>query len=405
MNVYLVGGAVRNRLLKLPVTERDWVVVGATPEEMLLLGYKKVGKNFPVFLHPETKEEYALARTERKMAEGHTGFACYASPDVTLEEDLLRRDLTINAIACNDKGDLIDPYQGEKDLNQLILRHVSEAFIEDPLRVLRVARFAAQFAHLGFSIDSVTLDLMTKISQSGELLTLSPERVWKETQKALLSPSPHIYFQVLKHCSAILVLFPEIDTLCSPLRCPLSHGLSTLSIAAKLTDQKEVRFAALCHILGKKLTEYDVLGTHDRAVLKRVPLCDLNKIEQLCERLKLPNLFRELLKHTLKYRGLVRIINRLSFPLLLNFFDELDLWRKPYRLEQLILISKADESTEGGVEGKHDYQAQYVREAFNIARAVSVKKILEGGFRKEAIQKELTRRRNQALDQWQKQKT
>jgi len=210
MNVYLVGGAVRNRLLKLPVTERDWVVVGATPEEMLLLGYKKVGKNFPVFLHPETKEEYALARTERKMAEGHTGFACYASPDVTLEEDLLRRDLTINAIACNDKGDLIDPYQGEKDLNQLILRHVSEAFIEDPLRVLRVARFAAQLAHLGFSIDSETLDLMTKISQSGELLTLSPERVWKETEKALLSPSPHIYFQVLKHCSAILVLFPKI---------------------------------------------------------------------------------------------------------------------------------------------------------------------------------------------------
>lgn len=400
VNIYLVGGAVRNRLLQLPVTERDWVVVGATPKDMLSLGYKRVGRDFPVFLHPKTKEEYALARTEQKMAEGHTGFICYASPKVTLEEDLRRRDLTINAMACDEQGRLIDPYQGQKDLHSRVLRHVSDAFVEDPLRVLRVARFAAEFAHLGFTIHSDTLHLMSQISQSGELMALSPERIWKETEKALPGSSPQIYFQVLMHCSAISTLFPEIEPLCSPLNSPLSYGLSTLAIASRLSDQKEVRFAALCHVLGKSLTESDV-STDDGAVLKEGRLYEMKKMEQLCERLKLPRRFSELARQALQYRGLIGIIKTVPAPVLLHFFDALDLWRKPYRLEQLILVSEADESAKKGViKKKPSSQADYIREAFKIARAVLVKDIIDDGFKKTAIKKELQHRRQQVLDQW-----
>ncbi len=213
MNIYLVGGAVRDSLLNLPVTEQDWVVVGATPEQLLKLGYQQVGKDFPVFLHPVSHEEYALARTERKSGQGYTGFTCYAAPDVTLEDDLLRRDLTVNAIARSADGEFIDPYHGKQDLENRVLRHVSDAFGEDPLRVLRVARFAARFAYLGFTIAPETMSLMSNMAQSGELSALTPERVWKETEKALKTQSPHVYFQVLRDCGALAVLFPEIERL------------------------------------------------------------------------------------------------------------------------------------------------------------------------------------------------
>ncbi|MGL5532391.1 MAG: multifunctional CCA tRNA nucleotidyl transferase/2'3'-cyclic phosphodiesterase/2'nucleotidase/phosphatase, partial [Plesiomonas shigelloides] len=203
MQTYLVGGAVRDQLLGLNVTERDWVVVGATPEQLLAQGYQQVGRDFPVFLHPRTHEEYALARTERKQGQGYTGFVCHAAPDVTLEQDLLRRDLTINAIAQAEDGSLTDPYGGQQDLRDRWLRHVSPAFSEDPLRVLRVARFAARFAHLGFRVAPETLALMQQISASGELTHLTAERVWKETEKALNSAAPDVYFAVLRACGAL----------------------------------------------------------------------------------------------------------------------------------------------------------------------------------------------------------
>ncbi|VTR54754.1 Multifunctional CCA protein [Serratia fonticola] len=213
MKTYLVGGAVRDTLLNLPVVDHDWVVVGATPADLLALGYQQVGKDFPVFLNPQTHEEYALARTERKSGQGYTGFTCYAAPDVTLEEDLLRRDLTINAMARGDDGVLVDPYNGKADLDARLLRHVSDAFGEDPLRVLRVARFAARFASLGFTVAPETSALMQQMAESGELASLTAERVWKETEKALQSQSPQVYFQVLRDCGALKVLFPEIDAL------------------------------------------------------------------------------------------------------------------------------------------------------------------------------------------------
>ncbi len=213
MKIYLVGGAVRDTLLNLPVVDHDWVVVGATPADLLALGYQQVGKDFPVFLNPQTHEEYALARTERKSGQGYTGFTCYAAPDVTLEEDLLRRDLTINAMARGDDGVLVDPYNGKADLDARLLRHVSDAFGEDPLRVLRVARFAARFASLGFTVAPETSALMQQMAESGELASLTAERVWKETEKALQSQSPQVYFQVLRDCGALKVLFPEIDAL------------------------------------------------------------------------------------------------------------------------------------------------------------------------------------------------
>lgn len=262
MQIYLVGGAVRDSLLDIPVVDHDWVVVGATPAELLALGYQQVGKDFPVFLNPDTHEEYALARTERKSGQGYTGFTCYAAPDVTLEEDLLRRDLTINAIARSAEGELIDPYGGVADLQARVLRHVSDAFGEDPLRVLRVARFTARFAHLGFRIADETLALMRRMAHSGELAALTAERVWKETEKALQSQSPQVYFQVLRDCDALAVLFPEIDALFG-VPAPAKwhpeidtgvHTLMALAIAARLTPEVDVRFATLCHDLGKGLT-------------------------------------------------------------------------------------------------------------------------------------------------------
>lgn len=261
MKIYLVGGAVRDALLGLPVKDRDWVVVGSTPQEMLDAGYQQVGRDFPVFLHPQTHEEYALARTERKSGSGYTGFTCYAAPDVTLEDDLKRRDLTINALAQDDNGEIIDPYNGLGDLQNRLLRHVSPAFGEDPLRVLRVARFAARYAHLGFRIADETLALMREMTHAGELEHLTPERVWKETESALTTRNPQVFFQVLRDCGALRVLFPEIDALFgvpAPARWHPEidtgiHTLMTLSMAAMLSPQVDVRFATLCHDTIKSL--------------------------------------------------------------------------------------------------------------------------------------------------------
>lgn len=407
MKSYLVGGAVRDALLDLPVSERDWVVVGATPGQMLALGYQQVGRDFPVFLHPESKEEYALARTERKSGNGYTGFICHAAPDVTLEADLLRRDLTINAIAQTAEGELVDPYHGRYDLQQRLLRHVSPAFQEDPLRVLRVARFAARFAHLGFHIEEKTLALMQFMTHEGELAFLTPERVWKETEKALATRSPHVYFQVLRDCGALAVLFPEIDNLYG-VPAPAQwhpeidsgvHTLMTLMIAARLTPEIDVRFATLCHDLGKALTPPALWPRHHGHGPAGVKL-----VEQLCQRLRVPNALRDLAKLVAEYHDLAHTVTVLQPKTLMKLFDALDVWRKPERLEKLVLTSEADARGRTGFEESPYPQGDYLREAFTVASAVTSSAVVADGFQGIGVRDELHRCRIAALTAWKAQK-
>ncbi|MBN3214771.1 multifunctional CCA addition/repair protein [Pectobacterium polaris] len=403
MKIYLVGGAVRDSLLGLPVTEKDWVVVGATPENLLAQGYQQVGKDFPVFLHPVSRDEYALARTERKSGKGYTGFVCHAAPDVTLEQDLLRRDLTINAIARTERGDLIDPYHGRRDLENRVLRHVSEAFSEDPLRVLRVARFAARFAHLGFQIAEETMALMQKMAHEGELAYLTPERVWKETEKALGTSSPDVYFQVLRDCGALAVLFPEIDNLYG-VPAPAKwhpeidtgiHTMMTVAMAARLSPEIDVRFATLCHDLGKGLTPPELWPRH----LGHGP-AGVKLVEALCQRLRVPNPIRDLAKLVAEYHDLVHTVQVLQPKTLLKLFDAIDVWRKPQRLEQLALTSEADARGRAGFEENPYPQGDYLREAFRVASQVRSADVVADGFKGIDVRNELSRRRIHALADW-----
>ncbi|MBA0213063.1 multifunctional CCA addition/repair protein [Pectobacterium brasiliense] len=403
MKIYLVGGAVRDSLLGLPVTEKDWVVVGATPENLLAQGYQQVGKDFPVFLHPVSRDEYALARTERKSGKGYTGFVCHAAPDVTLEQDLLRRDLTINAIARTERGDLIDPYHGRRDLENRVLRHVSDAFSEDPLRVLRVARFAARFAHLGFQIAEETMALMQTMAHEGELAYLTPERVWKETEKALGTSSPDVYFQVLRDCGALAVLFPEIDNLYG-VPAPAKwhpeidtgiHTMMTVAMAARLSPEIDVRFATLCHDLGKGLTPPELWPRHHGHGPAGVKL-----VEALCQRLRVPNPIRDLAKLVAEYHDLVHTVQVLQPKTLLKLFDAIDVWRKPQRLEQLALTSEADARGRAGFEENPYPQGDYLREAFRVASQVSSAEVVADGFKGIDVRNELARRRIHALADW-----
>ncbi|MDC9820174.1 multifunctional CCA addition/repair protein [Pectobacterium polonicum] len=403
MKIYLVGGAVRDSLLSLPVTEKDWVVVGATPEHLLAQGYQQVGKDFPVFLHPVSHDEYALARTERKSGKGYTGFVCHAAPDVTLEQDLLRRDLTINAIARTEQGELIDPYHGRRDLENRVLRHVSDAFGEDPLRVLRVARFAARFAHLGFQIAEETLVLMQKMVLEGELAYLTPERVWKETEKALGTSSPDVYFQVLRDCGALAVLFPEIDNLYG-VPAPAKwhpeidtgiHTIMTVAMAARLSPEIDVRFATLCHDVGKGLTPPELWPRHHGHGPAGVKL-----VEALCQRLRVPNPIRDLAKLVAEYHDLIHTVQVLQPKTLLKLFDAIDVWRKPQRLEQLALTSEADARGRAGFEENPYPQGDYLREAFRVAALVSSASVVADGFKGIDVRNELARRRIHALAEW-----
>ncbi|TKY81849.1 multifunctional CCA addition/repair protein [Pectobacterium polonicum] len=400
MKIYLVGGAVRDSLLSLPVTEKDWVVVGATPEHLLAQGYQQVGKDFPVFLHPVSHDEYALARTERKSGKGYTGFVCHAAPDVTLEQDLLRRDLTINAIARTEQGELIDPYHGRRDLENRVLRHVSDAFGEDPLRVLRVARFAARFAHLGFQIAEETLVLMQKMVHEGELAYLTPERVWKETEKALGTSSPDVYFQVLRDCGALAVLFSEIDNLYG-VPAPAKwhpeidtgiHTIMTVAMAARLSPEIDVRFATLCHDVGKGLTPPELWPRHHGHGPAGVKL-----VEALCQRLRVPNPIRDLAKLVAEYHDLIHTVQVLQPKTLLKLFDAIDVWRKPQRLEQLALTSEADARGRAGFEENPYPQGDYLREAFRVAALVSSASVVADGFKGIDVRNELARRRIHAL--------
>lgn len=400
MKTFLVGGAVRDALLNLPVKDKDWVVVGATPEAMLEQGYQQVGRDFPVFLHPKSREEYALARTERKNGTGYTGFVTWSAPDVTLEQDLQRRDLTINAIARDEEGRLFDPYHGQRDIAERLLRHVSMAFNEDPLRVLRVARFAARFAHLNFRIADETQALMRAMVESGELADLTAERVWKETEKALTTRNPQVYFQVLRDCGALKVLFPEIDNLFG-IPAPAKwhpeidtgvHTLMTLAMAAALSDTLDVRFATLFHDIGKALTPPEKWPSHHGHGPAGVPL-----VEALCQRLRVPNAIRDLALVVTEFHDVVHTIERQSAESLVALFDRIDAWRKPQRVEQMALTSEADARGRAGLESMPYPQGDYLRRAFAVAQAVPTKAVVEAGFKGIEVREELTRRRIAAV--------
>jgi tRNA nucleotidyltransferase (CCA-adding enzyme) len=400
VQIYLVGGAVRDELLGYPFDERDWVVVGATPEQMLAAGYQQVGKDFPVFLHPKTKEEHALARTERKNGKGYTGFSVYAAPDVTLEQDLQRRDLTINAIARDNDGKLIDPFGGQADIEQKILRHVSEAFAEDPLRVLRVARFYARYAHLGFSVAGETLALMRQLSNSGELTTLSPERVWQETAKALSCQRPAAYFQLLYNCGALKTLMPELAALWGVPQPQKWHpeidtGLHTLLVleqAAALSDKLPIRFASLVHDLGKGVTPAELLPAHHGHEYTGLTL-----IEQLCQRLRVPNDCKELALKVCEYHQLVHKARELKPATVLKLFNGLDVWRKPQQLADVLLCCTADLRGRTGFEQAGYPQAAYLQQLAKAASAVDVTTIVASGLQGPAIGEAIQRARLAAI--------
>lgn len=373
MKTFLVGGAVRDRLLGLPVGERDWVVVGATPEDMQAAGYKPVGRDFPVFLHPASGEEYALARTERKSGRGYHGFVFHAAPDITLEQDLARRDLTINAIAEDDHGTLIDPFHGQADIQARVLRHVSPAFAEDPLRVLRVARFAARFTTLGFHIAEETFALMQQLVQAGELQHLTPERVFQETHKALCTGSPQVYIQVLRDCGALAVLFPEIDRLFGVPQPPKHHpevdsGVHTLLAleqAARLSKDAAVRFAVLVHDLGKGVTPVDILPKHHGHEDRGVPL-----VTALCERLRVPRAWRELAVLVCRYHLHSHRAAELKPATILKVLTAADAFRRLERFAQFLLACEADARGRTGLEARDYPQAALLARALEAARGV-----------------------------------
>ena len=374
MNIYLVGGAVRDELLGLEPGERDWVVVGATPDEMLARGFRAVGRDFPVFLDPESNEEHALARTERKTAPGYRGFAVHASPEVTLEEDLRRRDLTINAMARDAQGHLIDPYGGRRDLELRILRHVSGAFVEDPLRVLRIARFAARFTSLGFTIADETLALMRDIAASGEMDALVPERVWQETRRALGESRPDVFFATLRDCGALVKVFPEVDALFGVPQPAKWHpeidtGVHTLMVlrqAAALSDDLAVRFAALTHDLGKAETPRSCWPSHPGHEARSMKLVDA-----LADRLRIPNELREVALRVAEYHGHCHRAAELRPATLLAVLEAVDAFRRPRRLEQFLLACEADARGRAGLEDRPYPQAELLRRAFAAAADVN----------------------------------
>jgi tRNA nucleotidyltransferase (CCA-adding enzyme) len=373
MRVYLVGGAVRDALLGLGVKERDWVVVGATREELLRAGFNEVGREFPVFLHPESKEEYALARLERKVAPGYRGFAVEFGPEVTLEQDLSRRDLTINAIAQSADGTLIDPYHGQRDIQERILRHVSDAFVEDPVRVLRVARFAARFAPLGFKVAPETLALMRTMTEGGEIDALIAERVWAETQKALSQPAAGEFFKVLRACGALKVIFPEIEALFGVPQAPKWHpeidtGIHTLMVldaAVALTPEASVRFAALVHDLGKARTPAQEWPSHKGHEERSVEL-----IKSLCDRLRVPSAYRDLAILVARYHGIVHRAFELRPGTIVEFLEKSDAFRRPARFADVLMACEADRRGRTGFESAPYPQREWLTRAFEAAAAV-----------------------------------
>ncbi|MEJ2361403.1 MAG: multifunctional CCA addition/repair protein [Gammaproteobacteria bacterium] len=401
MKSYLVGGCVRDALLGLPVKDRDWVVVGASPQDLLREGYTAVGKDFPVFLHPQTREEYALARTERKTGPGYTGFQFHAAADVSLEEDLKRRDLTINAMAQAANGEVIDPYHGQQDLAQRLLRHVSPAFVEDPVRILRVARFAARFAQLGFEVAEETITLMREMVANGEVDALVPERVWQETVRALGEDTPSRYFEVLRDCGALAHIFPELDQLFGvpqpaeyhPEIDTGVHVMMVLQQAARLSQDTRVRFAALVHDLGKGTTPREELPQHIEHEARGVPL-----VRAMCKRLKIPRDYQDIALLVTEYHLYFHRAKELRPATFMKLFERLDLFRRPERLEMFLLACEADSRGRPG-----DYQTRELaqpalfRTAYSAAAGVAIQPILDRGLSGKAIADELRQQRIHAI--------
>jgi tRNA nucleotidyltransferase (CCA-adding enzyme) len=401
METYLVGGAVRDALLGYPSSERDWVVVGASPQDMLDKGYQQVGRDFPVFLHPQTKDEYALARTERKQGHGYTGFAVHCDPAVTLEQDLLRRDLTINAMARSESGAIIDPYGGQHDLAAKILRHVSAAFVEDPLRVLRTARFAARYAHLGFTVAAETIELMAQIVHQDELAHLPAERVWTEIERALGERNPEVFIEVLRDCGALQRLLPELEALFGVPQTAQYHpeidtGIHTLMAlqqAARLTPATDVRFAVLIHDLGKGGTppaEWPRHIAHEQRGLKLV--------DAVCRRLKSPAAHRELALKACEYHTHCHRALELRGKTLLKLLNATDALRRPDRFEAFLLACEADARGRKGLEQRDYPQADYLRRALEIARDVGAAQFTQAGMEGRALGAAISAERVRRLD-------
>jgi len=385
MRIYLVGGAVRDPLLDRAVVDRDHVVVGATPEDMLARGFRPVGKDFPVFLHPQTQEEYALARTERKTGRGYHGFAFHADPSVTLEEDLARRDLTINAMARGEDGTLVDPFGGARDLQARVLRHVSPAFVEDPVRVLRVARFAARYAPLGFRIADETLALMRRMVDDGEVDHLVAERVWQETRKALTEPAPSAFVRALRECGALRVIFPEVDALYGvPQRAEFHPEIDTgvhvemvLDMAARLAPGDDlVAFCALTHDLGKALTPADELPRHVLHEQRGVA-----PLQALCARLKPPVEHAALAERVCRHHLDVHRALELRASTVQRLLESLDAFRRSDRLAPFLLACTADKRGRLGFSEAPYPQADFLRTAFAAAAAITAAPFVAKGLR------------------------
>lgn len=400
MKIYLVGGAVRDKLLQRPVKERDYVVVGATPEQMLAQGFRQVGKDFPVFLHPQTQEEYALARTERKSGHGYHGFTVYAAPDVTLEDDLARRDLTVNAMAESEEGELIDPYGGFTDLQDRYLRHVSPAFAEDPVRILRVARFAARYADYGFRVHPSTQQLMLTMVRDGEVNHLVAERVWQELAKALMETQPAVFIRVLRECGALAILFPELEALFG---VPASiqwhpeidtgeHTLMVLQRAVQLSPSARVRFAALLHDLGKGVTPIEKWPKHHGHDQQGVAL-----VQAFSQRHRIPNDYRDLATLVSRYHILIHQCHELRADTVLEILEKTDAFRRPERFEEILIACQADAQGRLGSEDKPYPQAQFMRDAFEAANAVNIQPILDLGLSGEKIKEALRKERSKAI--------
>ncbi len=401
---YPVGGAVRDLLLGQTPSDVDWVVVGATPEYMTASGFVPVGKDFPVFLHPETKEEYALARTEKKQAPGYHGFVCYSSPDVSLQDDLARRDLTINAMALGLEGELIDPFGGQVDLQHKCLRHVTPAFEEDPVRILRVARFSARLAPLGFEVHPSTMELMKTMVKKGEVDALVPERVWKETEKALSESAPQAYFSVLRACDALATVFPEIDCLFGipnpkkwhPEIDTGVHTLMVLEQAAHLSADPMTRFAALCHDLGKGLTPSSEWPSHKGHEKKGIQV-----IRDLCERLRTPKTWRELAEIASEFHLHAHRIFDMTASTIVTTLERLDAFRRPARFGQFLVVCEADFRGRTGYEHKPYPNAAYFQGCFDAAAQASVETILQQGHTGKSIAQHLHRLRVEKVREYQ----
>ena len=398
MQIYAVGGAVRDELLGLPVKDRDWVVVGATPQDMLAQGFLPVGRDFPVFLHPQTHEEYALARTERKTAPGYTGFAFHAEPGVTLEQDLTRRDLTINAMAKDAAGAIIDPHGGRADLAARVLRHVALAFAEDPVRILRVARFAARFT--GFSVAAETMQLMRDMVAAGEVDALVPERVWQELARGLMEARPSRMFDVLRECGALARLLPELDALWGvPQRADYHpeidtgvHVMMVIDMSARLAAALPARFAALTHDLGKGRTPADILPRHHGHEARSVTM-----VEAICERLRVPTDCRDVARLAARFHGDMHRVAELRPETRLTLLERCDALRRPERFELILVACEADYRGRLGWEERDYVQAAAWRAALAAVRAVDAGAIAAATADPQVIPRNISAARVEAL--------